>query len=64
MYLMKPLTDNQSKHLLKFLMVVNDLELISESCFADTYYFFDEYSRALTTYGWEAPPPKWLSGGI
>jgi hypothetical protein len=42
-YLEKPLSPRKSQHLIKFLTIICNLELISESAFADTANHFDDY---------------------
>lgn len=63
-YLQKPMSIRQSQHLIKFLTVAYDLKLISESAFAETSYYFDDYVWELHKYSWEAPPSQWLASSL
>jgi len=54
----------QSQHVLKFLMVIHDLQLIPESTFADTAYLYDDYVWEIQQFSWEAPPPQWVPGRV
>lgn len=58
-YLQKPLSVRQSQHIMKFVVIVYDLELISESTFADAANAFDEYVWEVSSLSWEGPPKEW-----
>ena len=59
-YLPKPLSIRQSQHLIKFLSIMFDLELISEGTFGDTAQHFDDYTLEIQRYSWEAPLIDWF----
>jgi len=63
-YLQKPMSVRQTQHVVKFLTVVYDLELISEAAFADTAVYFDDIVWDLEQISWEAPPPQWFASSV
>lgn len=52
-YLPRPMSINQAKHLIKFLTLVYDLDLMSEETFAGTSYHFDDCEWR--NFSWEPP---------
>lgn len=61
-YLKKPMTIRQTQHMVKFLTVIHNLELISEAGFASTSVYFDDFIWELKRLSWEAPPSVWFPG--
>jgi hypothetical protein len=60
-YLEKPLTVGQSNRLLKFLMVLRNLDLVTETTFEDSAYIFDDYIWEHHQLSWEVPPLEWFN---